>query len=132
MSFTDIRVGLLAYGAIGDEHNKAIQATPGLALKAVCDTKPERLTAALQISPDIQTFSDANQMLQSGQIDLVVVSTPPNSHYAWAKAALSLGIHVMLEKPMALTTQECDELMALAAAKNLLSLIHISEPTRPY
>ena len=124
MSITDIRVGLLAYGAIGDEHNKAIQATPGLALKAVCDTKPERLTAALQISPDIQTFSDANQMLQSGQIDLVVVSTPPNSHYAWAKQALSLGIHVMLEKPMALTTQECDELMALAAAKKLLLVVY--------
>jgi scyllo-inositol 2-dehydrogenase (NADP+) len=124
VSITDIRVGLLAYGAIGDEHNKAIQATPGLALKAVCDTNPERLTAALQISPDIQTFPDANQMLQSGQIDLVVVSTPPNSHYAWAKQALSLGIHVMLEKPMALTTQECDELMALAAEKKLLLVVY--------
>ena len=124
MPIKDIIVGLLAYGAIGDEHNKAIQATPGLALNAVCDTKPERLTAALQISPDIQTFSDANQMLQSGQIDLVVVSTPPNSHYAWAKEALLLGIHVMLEKPMALTTQECDELMALAAAKELLLVVY--------
>ena len=123
MSKPDIRVGLLAYGAIGDEHNKAIQATSGLALTAVCDTNPERLSAALQLSPGIQTFSDANQMLQSGEIDLVVVSTPPNSHYSWAKQALELGVHVMLEKPMALTTKECDELMTLAAAKKLLLVV---------
>jgi len=120
----DIKVGLLAYGAIGDEHNKAIQATDGLTLHAVCDTNPERLEAALKISPDAQTFSDANEMLANAQIDLVVVSTPPNSHYKWAKQALSLGLHVMLEKPMALTTQECDELMELAKSKNALLVVY--------
>jgi Predicted dehydrogenases and related proteins len=41
-------------------------------------------------------------MLESKGIDLVVISTPPNSHYSWAKKALALGIHVILEKPMAL------------------------------
>ena len=124
MPSKDIKVGLLAYGAIGDEHNKAIQATDGLTLHAVCDTNPERLEAALKISPDAQTFSDANEMLANAQIDLVVVSTPPNSHYKWAKQALSLGLHVMLEKPMALTTQECDELMELAKSKNSLLVVY--------
>jgi predicted dehydrogenase len=120
----DIKVGLLAYGAIGDEHNKAIQATDGLTLHAVCDTNPERLEAALKISPDAQTFGDANEMLSNAQIDLVVISTPPNSHYKWAKQALSLGLHVMLEKPMALTTQECDELMELAKSKSALLVVY--------
>jgi scyllo-inositol 2-dehydrogenase (NADP+) len=124
VSSKDLKVGLLAYGAIGDEHNKAILATDGMVLAAVCDTNPERLQAALKISPDAKTFSDANEMLASGAIDLVVVSTPPNSHYKWAKAALSLGIHVMLEKPMALTTEECDELMALAASKERLLVVY--------
>ena len=124
MPSKDIKVGLLAYGAIGDEHNKAIQATDGLTLHAVCDTNPERLEAALKISPDAQTFSDANEMLSNAQIDLVVVSTPPNSHYKWAKQALSLGLHVMLEKPMALTTQECDELMELAKSKSALLVVY--------
>ena len=63
-------------------------------------------------------------MLGSGEIDLVIISTPPNSHYSWAKKALILGIHVVLEKPMALTTQECDELMALAKASNLLLVVY--------
>lgn len=124
MSSKDIKVGLLAYGAIGDEHNKAITATAGLTLSAVCDTNPERLAAALNISPDAKTFSDANEMLAEGDLDLVVVSTPPNSHYKWAKQALSLGLHVMLEKPMALTTAECDELMALAKTNSLLLVVY--------
>ena len=46
-----ISVGLLAYGAIGDEHNRAIAATPGLRLVAVADTNPERLAAANGRSP---------------------------------------------------------------------------------
>ena len=62
----NIRVGLLAYGAIGDEHNQAIKATPGLSLAAVCDTNPERLKVALAISPDAKTFTDADQMIASG------------------------------------------------------------------
>jgi len=124
VSSKDIKVGLLAYGAIGDEHNKAITATAGLTLYAVCDTNPERLAAALEISPDAKTFSDANEMLVEGDLDLVVISTPPNSHYKWAKQALSLGLHVMLEKPMALTTDECDELMALAKTNNALLVVY--------
>ena len=124
MPSKDIRVGLLAYGAIGDEHNSAIKATDGMTLAAVCDTKPERLEAALKISPDAKTFTDAQQMLASGEIDLVVVSTPPNSHYSWAKEALTHGIHVMLEKPMALTADQCDELMALARSKELLLVVY--------
>ena len=124
MPAKDIRVGLLAYGAIGDEHNGAIKATEGMTLTAVCDTKPERLEAALKISPNAKTFADAHAMLDSGEIDLVVVSTPPNSHYSWAKEALNRGIHVMLEKPMALTAEQCDELMALARSKELLLVVY--------
>ena len=120
----DVRVGLLAYGAIGDEHNKAVLATDGMVLGAVCDTNPERIEAALKISPDAQSFSDATAMLDSGAIDLVVVSTPPNSHYKWAKDALLRGIHVVLEKPMALTTDECDELMELAKNAGLLLVVY--------
>ena len=124
MPSKDIKVGLLAYGAIGDEHNRAVQATTGMALSAVCDTNPERLEAALLISPEAKTFTDATEMLASGAIDLVVISTPPNSHYKWAKQALSLGLHVMLEKPMALTTQECDELMEIALTKGTLLVVY--------
>jgi len=124
MTTRTIRVGLLAYGAIGHEHNLAIQNTDGLALAAVCDTNPERVAAALELAPSAVTFSDATEMLDSGLLDLVVISTPPNSHYQWAKDSLQRGIHVVLEKPMALTADQCDELIALAASKDLLLVVY--------
>ena len=124
MPKADIRTALLAYGAIGDEHNKALLSTPGMVLSAVCDTNPERVDAALQIAPNAKGFNDAKAMLDSGEIDLVVVSTPPNSHFYWAKEALTRGINVVLEKPMALTTKECDELMAIADASQLLLVVY--------
>jgi scyllo-inositol 2-dehydrogenase (NADP+) len=123
-STANIRVGLLAYGAIGHEHNLAVQGTPGLELSAVCDVNPERIAAAKELAPEVEAFSDAHSMLDSGLIDLVVVSTPPNSHYSWAKEALGRGINVVLEKPMALTAQQCDELMELAAQKDLLLVVY--------
>ncbi len=124
MTSSDIRVGLLAYGAIGHEHNLAVQATPGLVLAAVCDMNPDRIAAARELAPDATPFSDAHAMLDSGLIDLVVVSTPPDSHYFWAKAAIGKGVHVVLEKPMALTAAECDELMDLAAARDVLLVVY--------
>ena len=119
-----IRVGLLAYGAIGDEHNQAVLTTPGLTTVAVCDQKAERITAALKISPEAKVFTDADEMLESKLLDLVIISTPPNTHAAWARKALSLGINVILEKPMALDVTQCDELMAQAKQAGLLLVVY--------
>jgi scyllo-inositol 2-dehydrogenase (NADP+) len=124
MPDSTFKVGLLAYGAIGDEHHRAIRSAPGLTLTAVCDTNPDRISAALAISPDLQTFTDAELMLERSGIDLVVISTPPNSHFKWAQRALTLGLNVILEKPMALTTDQCDELMALAKANRRLLVVY--------
>ena len=124
MKNSDIRVGLLAYGAIGHEHNLAVQNTSGLVLSAVCDTNPDRVKAALTLAPGASAFSDATEMLNSGLLDLVVISTPPNSHFQWAKESLSRGIHVVLEKPMALTADECDELIGLASSKDLMLVVY--------
>ena len=119
MSTEPIRVGLLAYGAIGYEHNLAVQNTNGLVLTAVCDTKPERIAAARELAQDFVAFSDATEMLDSGLLDLVVISTPPNSHFHWAKESLKRNINVVLEKPMALTADESDELIKLADENNV-------------
>ncbi len=119
-----IRVGLLAYGAIGHEHSQAVQNTVGLELLAVCDTNPQRVEAALHLVPQATPFSDASEMLDSGLLDLVVISTPPNSHYQWAKESLLRGIHVVLEKPMALTAEQCDELILLASERDLMLVVY--------
>jgi predicted dehydrogenase len=119
-----MRVGLLAYGAIGHEHNLAVQSVPGWKLTAVCDVNPDRVAAAQELAPDAVGFSDATQMLDSGLVDIVVVSTPPNTHYTWARATLERGVHVVLEKPMALTAQQCDDALALAEEKGLTLVVY--------
>ncbi|MCX6534490.1 MAG: Gfo/Idh/MocA family oxidoreductase [Actinobacteria bacterium] len=124
MNNRDIRVGLLAYGAIGHEHNLAVQNTLGLELMAVCDMNPERVAAALELAPQATPFRDATEMLNSELLDLVVISTPPNTHFQWAKESLTRGIHVVLEKPMALTAEQCDELMALASSQKLMLVVY--------
>ncbi len=121
---SDVRVGLLAYGAIGHEHNQAVQATPGLVLTAVCDTNPERIEAARELAPDVTGFDDAQAMLDSGLIDLVVISTPPNSHHDWAMKALEQDLHVVLEKPMALTAVECDAALTFAAERRRTLVVY--------
>ena len=96
MNNSNIRVGLLAYGAIGHEHHLAVQNTSGLELAAVCDMNPDRVAAALELAPQATPFGDATEMLNSELLDLVVISTPPNTHFQWAKESLSRGIHVVL------------------------------------
>lgn len=119
-----MRVGLLAYGAIGHEHNQAIQSVPGWEQTAVCDVNPDRIAAARELAPSAQGFTDATEMLDSGLVDLVVISTPPNTHYEWARASLERGIHVVLEKPMALTAAQCDEVLRLAQDKDLTLVVY--------
>jgi scyllo-inositol 2-dehydrogenase (NADP+) len=110
-----LRVGLLGYGAIGAEHALAISAVDGLELTAVCDRDPTRVAAARTIAPDLTAAADADQLVAADDVDLVVVSTPPNAHATWALKALAEGKHVVVEKPFALSTDEADGILAAAA-----------------
>jgi len=119
-----VRVGLLGYGAIGHEHNRAVHAVDGLDLVAVCDSSPERLSAAARYAPDARAGTDAAALLAADDVDLVIVSTPPNGHAHWARAALAAGKHVVVEKPFAISTAEADAVLALAAQRGLVATVY--------
>ncbi|HVB28130.1 MAG TPA: Gfo/Idh/MocA family oxidoreductase, partial [Mycobacteriales bacterium] len=110
-----VRVGLLGYGAIGHEHNGALGAVDGLELAGVCDRSPERVRAARDLAPATVAFPDGEALIDSPDVDLVVVSTPPDTHASWALRALAAGKHVVLEKPFALTVGDADEVLEAAA-----------------
>ena len=112
-------VGLLGFGAIGAAHARAVRETAGLHLVAVCDRDPARAAQALEADPDARLHADADMLLADPDVDIVVISTPPDSHAAWAMAALEHGKHVVLEKPMALNTRECDALIERARSAGL-------------
>ncbi|MHB1576944.1 MAG: Gfo/Idh/MocA family oxidoreductase [Candidatus Dormibacteria bacterium] len=109
-----IGVGLLGFGAIGREHTRAISRVPGLELTAVCDRSSERLAAALADGAEPALLSDVELLLGHSDVDLVVVSTPPNTHAELAQRALEAGKHVVVEKPFCLSADEADRLVATA------------------
>ena len=110
----EVRLGLLGFGAIGPEHAAAVAAVDGLRLTAVCDKVPARLDAARALSADVAAYTDADELLTRDDVDLVVISTPPNTHADWAMRALDAGKHVVVEKPFCLTTAEADAMVDLA------------------
>jgi scyllo-inositol 2-dehydrogenase (NADP+) len=120
----EVRVGLLGYGAIGAEHSRALVATQGLVLTAVCDQSEARLQEARGITPDIAFTTSADELLARDDIDLVVISTPPDSHARWALAALHAGKHVVVEKPFALSTTDADTVLTAAAERDLLAVVY--------
>ncbi len=119
-----VRVGLLGYGAIGHEHSRAVAAVPGLELTAVCDASSARREAALAHSPAATAWADADSMLDESELDLVVVSTPPQSHATWALRAVQSGRHVVVEKPFALRTEEADAVLAAAREHRRLAVVY--------
>ncbi len=119
-----IHVAMLGYGAIGFEHGTAVSAVDGLAYALVCDRNEERLELARQAFPGVQTCQDASQIVDDPNIDLVIISTPPNTHAALAKQMLQAGKHVVVEKPFCLTTAEANDLIELAQNQQLLLTVY--------
>jgi len=109
-----LRVAMIGYGAIGLEHGAAMQAVPGLEYSLVCDRSEERLALARQSFPEVSTCTDLEDVANDSSIDLVIVSTPPNTHAAISTLMLQAGKHVVSEKPFCLTTAEADAMIQLA------------------
>ncbi|HEY6286707.1 MAG TPA: Gfo/Idh/MocA family oxidoreductase [Ktedonobacteraceae bacterium] len=108
------RVAMIGYGAIGFEHGTAINDVAGLEYALVCDRNEERLAIARQAFPGVNTCTELREIEEDPDIDVVIVSTPPDTHVAISRQMLRAGKHVVSEKPFCLTTAEADELIQLA------------------
>lgn len=74
--------------------------------------------------PDVKHYTAADALIQDAEVDVVVVTTPPNTHYDLAKSALSNNKHVLVEKPFVPTAAEADELVTLARQKNRVICVY--------
>jgi predicted dehydrogenase len=118
-----VRVGILGFGNAGRLiHAPLIGLTPGLSVMAVSSSRPEAVHAGL---PDVAVFRDADAMLASPDLDLIVVATPPDTHARWAKAVVTAGKHVLVEKPFTLDLGEAIEVLECASsAGRMVTVFH--------
>ncbi|MBJ6121971.1 oxidoreductase [Sphingomonas mollis] len=118
-----IRVGLIGYGFSGKTfHAPLIASVPGLTLAAVASSDAAKVRADF---PDVVVHADPLALIAAGDIDLVVVATPNDTHAPLARAAISAGRNIVVDKPFTLDLDEARDLLALAAAHGvLLSVFH--------
>jgi predicted dehydrogenase len=90
----------------------------------VCDPNPARIEAARAFAPDIRGSDDGQALLADDDIDLVIVSTPPNTHADWVLRALQAGKSVVVEKPFCLNVEEADRQIAAAAEAGLALAVY--------
>ena len=123
----EIKVGVVGYGGtfnMGKHHLNEMQAA-GMTPLAIAEIDPERLKAAGKDFPGIEQYRTVDEMLRKSAVDLVTIITPHNTHAALAVRCLRAGRHVVVEKPMALTTAQCDAMIAAATkAGVMLSTYH--------
>jgi predicted dehydrogenase len=110
-----VTTALIGYGYWGPNLARNLYQNKAARLAVVCDSAAERLKDIPRLFPGAQPASDAAAVFGDPAIEAVVISTPVRSHYALAKAALEHGKHVLVEKPLALSSAESSELIALAA-----------------
>jgi predicted dehydrogenase len=118
-----LTVGVVGLGYWGPNHARNFNSLPGCRLGALCDLDPNRLVNIRLRYPGIPCFVSFKQMLEDVDLDAVVVATPVRQHFHLAKAALLAGKHVLIEKPLASSAAECEELMALAAGRGLTLMV---------
>ncbi|QNL48449.1 Gfo/Idh/MocA family oxidoreductase [Olivibacter sp. SDN3] len=108
MSKYPIITGILSYGMSGRIfHAPFLETNTRFKLKAVVERSKKQ---AQERYPNIISYDDVEQMLNDEEIELVVVNTPNQTHYDFAKKALLRGKHVLIEKPCAATSKEVKEL----------------------
>ena len=118
-----IRWGIIGVGRFGRIHARVVQALPGVQLVALCNRNQEKLAVAAAELNVSQTYSDYRQLLDQPDIDAVTVATHWRDHFEVALAALQAGKHVLLEKPMAASGEECRQLRKAAEKANGLFMV---------
>ncbi|TCC93464.1 oxidoreductase [Pedobacter frigiditerrae] len=117
-----INTGLLAYGMSGKVfHAPFVSTHPGFNLKGIVERNRK---IAQDDYPEIISYNSVEELLNDDTIDLVIINTPNNTHYEYAKQALKAGKHVLVEKPFTATTVQAKELFALAKSVGKKAFIY--------
>lgn len=123
-----VRVGLIGCGYWGPNLARNLHQIPEAELVACCDLDPQALDRMRMLYPHVITTVDPGDLWGDAGIEAVVIATPARTHYALARAALEADKHVLVEKPLAMSSQEARALIALAEERQRVLMVgHIFE-----
>ncbi len=114
-----LSIGVVGLGYWGPNLARNFSQIPSCHLGALCDVDPDRLGKMCSAHPAAKGYTDHETMLVESEIDAVAIATPVPTHFQLAKAALLAGKHVLIEKPLASSSEECEILIELADSKGL-------------
>lgn len=118
-------VSVIGYGLSAKVfHIPFVAATKNLQLHSIVQRKPAEGNSAPNDHPDVKHYTSFDSALQDPDIDIIVLSTPPNTHFDQTKRAIEAGKHVLTEKPFVPTSAEAEELVKLAKQKNKLLCVY--------
>ncbi len=125
-----LNIGIVGAGAFANFAIQSFLQIEGVKIVGVTDINE---LAAIKMADENKAifYTGLSTLLESENIDLVYIATPPYLHYEQSKAALRAGKHVICEKPAALNSKEAEELVALAASKNLLYVVNLMQRYNP-
>ncbi len=112
----DVRVAVVGYGYWGSKHMRVLSSMPGVHVTIV-DQDPERIAEARRIYPSAESAHRLDDVL--ARVDAVVVATPPSAHAEVGLQALRHGRHALVEKPLATTVEDAQEMVGSAAANGV-------------
>jgi len=123
-----VRVAVIGVGHLGRHHVRLLSTTPGALQVAAVDRDLDRARAAAGPAR-CEALADARDLV--GRVDAVIVAVPTVDHLAVARPFLERGVHVLVEKPMARSLEEADELVSLAARSGALLAVGHTERFNP-
>src|ERR1700752_303675 len=118
-----IRVGVVGYGYWGPNLVRNFMAAQGSSVVAVADLNEARLQPLQKLYPSLKTYANAIDLIRATDINAVVIATPVSSHFDLALATLQSGKHVLVEKPIASTSDQAKHLIDEAARRNLVLMV---------
>ena len=117
-----VRIGLIGLGYWGPKLARSFQSLDGASMVMAADLRQERHHDFKELFPDAAVTYDYRDLL-SGYVDAVVIATPVGTHYRLAREALLAGKHVLVEKPLATSVTQGEELVTIARQNNLRLMV---------
>lgn len=123
MKHNKARVGLIGYGYWGPNLLRNLVAQANAEVVGVVEGNPNARAKCAMLYPHLSIFATLDEFLAKGTVDAVVIATPPSTHCELAVRCLKAGANVLVEKPLAMSSAECDKILAVAKEKNLQVMV---------